>query len=121
MLTSLAIDFAERGALPDLAFYPESPQRGTDSLIRVLRKFGLEDNGVCPSSPEAVAWTGLSYVWNPTLSGKRLEEIQEPVWMVVDIHAVSADVPAPHLGAYLVLYSDGSILETQDPPAVLRK
>ena len=111
----------ERGTLPNLAFYPESPQRGGDSLVKILRKFGLDHHAICPSAPDAVAWTGLTYVWNPMLNGKRFEEIQEPVWIVVDIQAVSTEVPPPHLGAYLVLYSDGSILETQDPPAVLRK
>ena len=112
----------EHKTLPSLAFYPDSPQRGTDSMIRVLRNYGLDPAcTVCPATPDPVRWTGLSYVWNPSLNGKRFEDFQDPVWMVVDIQAVSTEVPAPHLGTYLVLYSDGTILETQEPPAVLRR
>ena len=112
----------EHDTLPTLAFYPESPQRGPDSLIHVLRGYGLNpEHALCPASPDPVQWNGLSYVWNPSLNGKRFADLPDPIWMVVDIQAVSEEVPPPHFGSYLVLYSDGSILETQEPPPVLRR
>ena len=111
----------ENDTLPSLAFYPESVERGSDSLIHALRGYGLDPiYAICPVSPDPVYWKGLSYVWNPSLNGKRFEDILDPIWMIVDIQAISDEVPPPHFGSYLVLYSDGSIVETQEPPVLRR-
>ena len=38
-----------------------------------------------------------------------------PVWMLVEMTAVSSDLPAPHLGQCNVLFTDGSIRRIRDP------
>ena len=111
----------ENNTLPSLAFFPESAQRGPDSLIHVLRGYGLDpEHALCPAAPDPVHWKGLSYVWNPSLNGKRFADLPDPIWMVVDIQAISGEVSPPHLGSYLILYTDGSIRETSEPPPMLR-
>lgn len=109
------------GALPRLAFFPDEPMTDADSIRLVLEAYGLDHSSwICPAAHPAVASTGLTYLWNTRLSGVDLRTFTEPQWMMVEINALSADVPAPHLGHYNVLYSDGQVVRVGDPQSVLR-
>lgn len=106
----------ERGALPKLAFFPDIPQEDTDSLRVVLESFGAGGSAcVCPSAPENLRELGLTYVWNVRLNARKIPKGQAREWMLVDIQALSGDVPAPHLKRYHVLYSDGSVERIRNP------
>lgn len=106
----------ERGALPKLAFFPDVPQEDTDSLRVVLESFGAGGSAcVCPSAPTALKDLGLTYVWNVRLNGRKIPRGASREWMLMDIQALSEDVPSPHLGRYHVLYSDGTVDRVRDP------
>ena len=57
----------------------------------------------------------MTYVWNVRLNARKIPKGQAREWMLVDIQVLSEDVPAPHLGRYHVLYSDGVVERIQDP------
>lgn len=104
----------ERGTLPRMAFFPDNPDEDPDSLRTVLETYGV--NGtvtVCPSVHESLARLGLTYVWNARLNGRKFPA--EKTWLLVEINALSPDVPAPHYGRYNVLYSDGSVEQIGSP------
>ncbi|HMO52334.1 MAG TPA: hypothetical protein PKE26_14240 [Kiritimatiellia bacterium] len=109
------------GALPRLAFFPDEPMTDADSLRVVLEAYGLDSEvWICPSSHPAIAQTGMSYVWNTRLNGRNLRDLAERQWMLVEINALSPDVPTPHLGYYNVLYTDGKVERIRDPLSKLR-
>lgn len=106
----------DRGELPALAYYPDDPKEDPDSLRVVLESYGVDAiSSVCPSAPASIAETGLSYIWNSALNGKKMPRSGEPVWLLVDITGLSVDVPAPHLRRYNVLYSDGRVRKVASP------
>lgn len=107
----------EKGALPDLAYYPDEPYTGERSLRVVLEEFGLSASAcVCPAGHPAAREFGLSYIWNPAFNGGHLTGSNtEPGWLLVDIQALAPDVPPPHLRGYHVLYSNGDIRAVADP------
>lgn len=110
----------DRGVLPSLAYYPDEPRENTESLRVALENYGVDaDACVCPAMPATLRDTGLTYIWNPALNGQKLPA-GAPVWMVVDMTALSADLPPPHRGGYHVLYSDGSVKRISDPLRQLR-
>lgn len=106
----------ERGSLPRLAFYPDEPMTDPDSIRVVLEEYGV-DNAVwvCPASHPKIANLGLSYIWNTRLNGANLRSFTERQWMLIEINALSEDVPAPHFGFYNVLYTDGKVERIDDP------
>ena len=107
----------ERGTLPRLAFFPDLPAEDTDSLKVVLEPFGASAGTcLCPASPPNLRDNGLSYVWNTRLNGQKMPKGDQPrEWMLVEVQALSDDVPAPHWGRYHVLYSDGRVERMADP------
>ena len=106
----------ERGALPKLAFFPDIPQEDTDSLRVVLESFGSGGSAcICPAAPATLQELGLTYVWNVRLNGRKIPRGAAREWMLVDIQALSSDVPAPHLRRYHVLYSDGTVERIRGP------
>ena len=106
----------ERGTLPPLAFFPDDPREGADSLRVVLEHYGVEqETCVCPGEPRLLRESGQTYLWNASLSGKKMPRGAAPVWMLVESSAISRDVPAPHWGGYHVLYSDGQVRTIRDP------
>lgn len=106
----------ERGALPKLSFFPDIPQEDTDSLRVVLESFGSGGSAcICPGASAALQELGLTYVWNVHLNGRKIPRGAAREWMLVDIQVLSEDVPAPHLGRYHVLYSDGAVERIRDP------
>jgi hypothetical protein len=108
------------GTLPGLALYPDDPQVDEDSLLVVLRRFGIDEQDLlCPATHGTLQATGNTYLWNTRLSGKRWSEIEAAQWMLVEINAMSSRVPAPHHKHYNVLYSNGEVRSESSPPAVL--
>jgi hypothetical protein len=107
----------EYGSLPSLSFFPDKPFSSADSLRVFVESQGLPgDRALCPSSPGVIKKAGLSYLWNVSLNGKKLNGRQKAVWMLVEINALSDDVPLPHFGGYHVLYTDGRIERSAEPP-----
>lgn len=110
----------ERGALPKLGFFPDIPTEDTDSLRVVLESYGASGAAcVCPAAPANLRELGLTYVWNVRLNNRKIPRGDAREWMLVDIQALSKDVPAPHLRRYHVLYSDGTVERITNPAATL--
>jgi prepilin-type processing-associated H-X9-DG protein len=106
----------ERGVLPSLAFYPDHALEDLDSLRVVLEPYGVSGaRCICPSARPVQRAEGLTYLWNVSLNGQRMPRESEAVWMLVDMNALSDDVPSPHLGRYNALFSDGSVRRIRDP------
>jgi hypothetical protein len=111
----------DQGRLPDLAFFPNDPLHDNDSLLVKLGKYGVtEEMTVPPDVPEALRDLSLCYVWNVDLNGRKLHEPGPPKWMLVNIQALSDDLPPPHLWRYHILYSDGQVERSRVPPPGLR-
>ncbi len=111
----------ERGSLPRLAFYPDDPKQDQNSLITALQPYGVPNEAfVCPALPPSLQAQGLTYIWNVQLNGKKLRGPGAPTWVLVEMNALSATVPAPHLGHYNVLYTDGRVRSSREPPAGLK-
>ena len=111
----------ERGTLPRLSFFPNDPRNDPDSLCVVLAEYGASrDIPICPAAHEIHRNMGLTYLWNMKLNGAKLDNEGEPRWMLVEINALSDKVPEPHFGRYNILYTDGRILRSSEPPAGLR-
>ena len=111
----------ERGTLPRLAFFPDDAKQDNDSLLAVLQPYGAGGNVcVCPASPPAHKAVALTYVWNVQLNGRKLRG-GDPEWMLVEINALSPAVPAPHMGRYNILYTDGEVRLSRHPPPGLQR
>lgn len=111
----------DRGTLPRAAFYPDDPKQDNDSLPVTLQPYRVPSNiYICPSAPAVQKDTGLTYVWNVQLNGRKLHGSGAPAWMIVELNALSDAVPAPHFGAYNILYADGSVRRSKIPPVGLR-
>lgn len=106
----------DRGTLPTLAFFPDDPQNDADSLRTILEPYGAEAHfAICPAIHPVLRDLGLTYVWNHKLNGRRLPRSGPPRWMLIEMTAASADLPAPHGGHYNVLYTDGTVHEVHNP------
>ena len=106
----------ERGTLPTLAYFPDDPQGDTDSLRVVLENYGADTSAcVCPSVHPVLRDLHLTYIWNIALNGSRLVKSDQPRWMLVEMTAISSDLPAPHFSRYNVLYTDGSVKQSSAP------
>ncbi|MBN1269532.1 MAG: hypothetical protein JXB04_08095, partial [Kiritimatiellae bacterium] len=96
---------------------PEDARQDHESLRVLIEREGVSGEiCVCPSSPALVREAGLSYVWNGRLNGQKLAGRSRPEWMLIEIHALSDQVPTPHGGGYHVLYTDGSVARVSEPP-----
>lgn len=106
----------ERGTLPTLAYFPDDPHGDVDSLRTVLENNGMETRScVCPAVHPVLRELGLTYVWNIALNGTRMTRSGTPKWMLVEMTAISSDLPAPHFRRYNVLYTDGSVKQSTAP------
>lgn len=106
----------ERGTLPTLAYYPDSPMEDADSLRVVLEPYGLgAARCICPNARPIQRAEGLTYIWNVQLNGERIPRAEHTTWLLVDMEALAEDVPAPHLRRYNVLYSDGTVKRVRTP------
>ena len=96
--------------------YPAVPTQDADSLRQLLGR-AAEPFLVCPSASPAplLQQLGLHYLWNDTLSGKRLSDVADPAstWMLLDMAAASDFLVSKgtcgHHGGVNVLYADGSV------------
>lgn len=119
--TSLENFEIDRGTLPRAAFYPDDPKQDNDSLVVALQPYSTrQDMYICPTAPSVQKESGLTYVWNVQLNGRKLRGTGAPAWMMVELNALSDAVPTPHFGGYNILYADGSVLRSKTPPAGLR-
>lgn len=119
--TALEMYEIDHGTLPRLAFYPDDPKQDRDSLLSVLQPYGAEpETYVCPASPPCHRETGLTYLWNVQLNGKKLRTPGPPTWMLVELNALSDQVPPSHRGRYNILYTDGQVRRSRTPPGDLR-
>ncbi len=110
----------DRGTLPRLAFFPDDPRQDNDSIVVVLAPYGAEaDDFICPATPKLYRDTGLSYLWNVKLNGRKQMSGQKPEWMLVELNALSREVPPPHLNCYHILYTDGRVVHAKTPPPEL--
>lgn len=106
----------ERGVLPTLAYFPDHPMEDSDSLRVVLEPYGLAAHRcVCPQARDVQRNEGLTYIWNASLNGQRIPKGADRTWMLVDMNALTGDVPAPHMGRYNALMSDGTVERISDP------
>ena len=115
----LQMFIAENGKLPSAAFYPKDSAKQEDSIAVILKRYGATKKlFVCPAAPEELKELGLTYLWNDAFNGRRPESIRNPSkqWLMIDMNSVSKDVPAPHPSGYTVLYADGHVEWTKDPP-----
>lgn len=120
--TALEMYEIDRGTLPRLAFFPNDPREGSDSLAVVLQPYtAMENLAICPAAPPAHRALGLTYVWNVELNGRKLHAPGVTRWMLVELNALSDSVPPPHLGRYHILYTDGQIELSRNPPQDLRR
>ncbi len=113
---ALELHEMERGVLPTLAYFPDHPIEDSDSLRVVLEPYGIAAHRcICPQARTVQREEGLTYIWNVSLNGQRIPRGDEKTWMLVDMNALTEDVPAPHLGRYNVLYSDGTVQRLRKP------
>jgi prepilin-type processing-associated H-X9-DG protein len=109
--------------LPTFAFFPDTQSNRTGgdatgilSLRELMETYDVEaDLCICPSAPRALADLGLTYVWNTSLNGKPLPEPEQRQWMLVEMQAILPELPAPHLGRFNVLYTDGTVERVRSP------
>lgn len=110
----------EHGQLPSLALFPEEPLLDNESLLVVLRAYGMDPAwGICPAAAGVIRDHGLSYLWNTALNHRSLSSLIEPVWMLVDLQALDDRIPGPHFGGYHILYTDGRVERSMHPPHTL--
>lgn len=103
------------GHLPVLPFHPQEGMDGP-TLESVLGRYGLPRFPLrCPGS-RLVGAGPTHYVWNSAWNG-RTPHPQAPVdWLVIEVEAVSARVPRPHLFYYQALFTDGTVRLLRVPP-----
>ena len=142
----LAYYVIDEGKLPDATFYPENPEKDSDSILVILRKKYKGVNKrlfLCSSAPEKLKKKGLTYLWNDACSGKQPERIKDrgKTWLMIEIHALGKvrledlekkdrkkvpekmlrRIPAPHRGKYTILYADGHIAHVKEVPTLKPK
>jgi len=126
------------GRLPPAAFFPtpESKKRGLKGINEVLASYaGSKDLFLCPAAPDAVNKLGISYIWNDRGNNFLVDQVPSPstTWIMTDISAATtiidqkvADakkidltvIPPAHVGGYNVLYLDGHVKWSKEPPKI---
>ena len=108
----------EHGRLPALEFYPVDPTEQEETLYSLLLdKTDFNPEWLlCPGSPSLLAEQGTTYLWNTELNQSSLSDRDQITWVLVDIQALDEGLPGPHFGKVHILYSDGRVEISQDPP-----
>jgi len=108
----------ENGRLPALELFPVNPDETDETLMKILSdQPGFQPDWlICPSSPEVLREQGITYLWNTELNQSSLSDRDSITWVLVDIHALDDSLPGPHFGKVHILYSDGSVELSADPP-----
>ncbi len=119
--SALELYEAEHGTLPRLAFFPDDATHDRDSLLVALRAYEPDANVfICPAIRRYYPAGTLTYIWNIKLNGKKIHAADSPAWMLVEINALSDNVPLPHFTGYNILYTDGRVRASHKPPMDLR-
>lgn len=124
------------GKLPAAYFLPADAEKDPGSIERILMPYvKSKPLFICPSAPEAVKKFGLGYIWNDQLNNMLIDQVPNPsqVWMMTDINAAATAVPAQmaqqkkidlslippaHLEGYNILYADGHVKWSKEPPKI---
>jgi hypothetical protein len=107
----------DHGSLPPLKMFPQEAVADPESLVYVLKPYGLDPaDAVCPAASGVLREHGISYLWNTALNNSSLLNRPEPTWVLVDLQALDDRVPGPHFGGYAILYTDRRVERTHLPP-----
>lgn len=107
----------QHGRLPALEMFPGEPKESESSLLHILAQFDSPlSNGVCPAAHPVLEEHGLSYLWNPNLNHGSFRGRKDVTWVLVDLQALDERVAGPHFGAYHILYTDGRVERSPQPP-----
>ena len=109
----------QNGGLPQAAFFPKNPRQDPKSLVQILGQ-NWAASLVCPVFPGAIKDKGLTYLYNDSLAGQSLDQIENAseTWLLVEMNAISPEVPMPHPGGFNTLYADGQVKVTKKIPDV---
>lgn len=110
----------EHGRLPALQLFPvDYTEDGEEITLRNL----LSDQPgfqaewlLCPGSPEILRQHGITYLWNTELNQSSLTDRKDITWVLVDMQALDDNLPGPHFGKVHILFTDGRVELTDDPP-----
>lgn len=121
------------------------PNRETYNLARILAPYaGDKRLFLCPAAPPALQAKGITYVWNDSCNTKMLSQIPPNTWLMTDVNVVcnknlltawlrakgveegsdewqryltgAARIPPAHVGGYNVLYANGAVKWSPQPP-----
>jgi prepilin-type processing-associated H-X9-DG protein len=100
--------------LPRVWFYPPDPPhpaRNQYHLAKVMSSEVPAQMFICPGAPPAIQKRGICYIYNDKLGGKLPDQLPNPAqtWLMMDVNAVSQDVPPAHNGGGNVLFADGHV------------
>ncbi|NCO36218.1 MAG: DUF1559 domain-containing protein [Armatimonadetes bacterium] len=124
------------GKFPAAWFLPKHSENDPGSIMRAL--FPYVKNKplfMCPAAPEAIQKFGLGYLWNDQLNNMLADQIPNPsqIWVLTDLNAVTSAltpeqarqqninigaIPPAHVGGYNVLYADGHVKWSKEPPKI---
>lgn len=118
----------DNDGLPNAEFYPDirrDPKAVTNSPRSIVRLLGQgipASFWINPTAPERFQQAGLTFVWNTTVNGKNLDQLEPRTWLLMDMNAAAYMIPdvIPRAGGYLVLYADGSVKYEMQPPQIVR-
>lgn len=100
--------------LPQAWFYPPDnhPNREKYNIVNLMAAQGVPAQFfICPSAPEELKARRICYLYNDRLSNRNLDNIENPAgtWLMMDVNAVSEEIPAAHNGGCNILYCDGHV------------
>ena len=124
------------GRFPAAWFLPRHAENDPGSIMRVLFPY-VRNKAIfmCPAAPEPIQKFGLGYLWNDRLNNMLADQIPNPsqVWVLTDLNAVTSAltpqqaeefkinigaIPPAHVGGYNVLYADGHVKWSKEPPKI---
>jgi hypothetical protein len=108
----------EHGRLPALELYPVNPEDSEETLRGVLENQpGFDSSWLqCPAAGDVLREQGITYLWNTELNQSSLKDREDITWVLVDMHALDDSLPGPHFGEVHILYTDGRVERSEDPP-----
>ena len=110
---------------PDLRRDPNAVRTSPRSIVKILGNAVPASLWIDPRAPEAFQKAGLTYIWNSSLNGRQLDQVDGHTWLLADMNAAAVAipelVPQPKGIGYLVLYADGSAKYEMQPPPGLAK
>ncbi|MCH2176483.1 MAG: hypothetical protein MK193_12225 [Lentisphaeria bacterium] len=105
------------GGNPKASFYPKN-SNARDSIKKQLG--GASKLWICPTMPDKLKKTGLTYIYNSNLSGKESRNPSKD-WILIEMTAVSKKAPFPHPKGFNILYADGHVESSKKLPADILK